>query len=97
MAAAQKAKKSCPCGADHLRYPAERALQFLLSDPADSVLFGSLTGGYTPGDEDDAQDYDLTRQVSGSEVVITLTPHDDWDHLRPGGRGSITPGRHSHG
>jgi hypothetical protein len=64
-----------------LQPAAERALQFLLSNPADSALFGSMTGVYTPGDEDDAdadaQDYTLTRQVIGSEVVVTLTPHGD--------------------
>lgn len=62
-----------------LRPAAERALQFLLADQSDSVLFGSLTGPYTPGDEDDAQDdYALTRQVVGpGEAVITLTPHGD--------------------
>ncbi|WP_435250788.1 hypothetical protein [Streptomyces cucumeris] len=63
-----------------LQAAAERALQFLLADPADSVLFGSLTGAYTPSDEDDTQEhYALTRQVIGpDEVAITLTlPHGD--------------------
>ncbi|MFD3381938.1 MULTISPECIES: hypothetical protein [unclassified Streptomyces] len=60
-----------------LQPAAERALQVLLSDSADPDLFGSLTGAYTPGDEDDAQDYTLTRQTNGSEAVITLTPHVD--------------------
>ncbi|WP_329321630.1 hypothetical protein [Streptomyces sp. NBC_01262] len=60
-----------------LQPAAERALQVLLSDSADPVLFGSLTGVYTPCDEDDAQDYTLTRQFVGSEAVITLTTHVD--------------------
>jgi hypothetical protein len=59
-----------------LQPAAEWALQVLLAEPADPVLFGSLTGAYTPGDEDDAQeDYTLTRQIVGSEAVITLTSH----------------------
>ncbi|MFH9002060.1 hypothetical protein ACH4E5_02230 [Streptomyces afghaniensis] len=49
----------------------------LLSDPADPVLFGSLIGVYTPGDDEDAQDFTLTRQIVDSEVVITPTPHGD--------------------
>ncbi|MEU9189505.1 hypothetical protein AB0D14_34170 [Streptomyces sp. NPDC048484] len=61
-----------------LQPAAQRALQFLLTGPGDSALFGSLTGDYTPGDEDDVQeDFTLTRQVIGPEVVITLTPHGD--------------------
>ncbi|MEU0341931.1 hypothetical protein ABZ092_23975 [Streptomyces bobili] len=60
-----------------LQPAAERALQVLIAEPADPVLFGSLTGAYTPGDEDDAQDYTLMRQFVGSEAVITLTPHGD--------------------
>jgi hypothetical protein len=60
-----------------LQPAAERALQVLIAEPADPVLFGSLTGAYTPGDEEDAQDYSLTRQFVGSEVVITLTPQVD--------------------
>ncbi|AEM88533.1 hypothetical protein [Streptomyces violaceusniger] len=49
----------------------------LLADSADPDLFGSLTGAYTPGDEDDARDYTVTRQIVGSEAVITFTPHVD--------------------
>lgn len=60
-----------------LQPAAERALQVLIAEPADPVLFGSLTGAYTPGDEDDDRDYTLTRQFVGSEAVITLTPHVD--------------------
>ncbi|WP_257004381.1 hypothetical protein [Streptomyces sp. SA15] len=60
-----------------LQPAAERALQVLLSDSADPDLFGSLTSAYTPSDEDDAQDYTVTRQIVGSEAVITLTPHAD--------------------
>ncbi|MGW1041069.1 hypothetical protein [Streptomyces sp. NPDC002547] len=60
-----------------LQHAAERALQVLIAESADPVLFGSLTGAYTPGDEDDAQDYTLTRQIAGSEAVITLIPHID--------------------
>ncbi|MER5973327.1 hypothetical protein ABT112_26980 [Streptomyces sp. NPDC002055] len=60
-----------------LQPAAERALQVLLADSADPTLFGSLTGAYTPGDEDDPQDYTLTRQIVGPQAVITLTPHAD--------------------
>jgi hypothetical protein len=56
-----------------LRPAAERALHVLLSDPADLDLFGSLTGAYTPGDEDDGRDYTVTRHTVGSEAVVILT------------------------
>ncbi|MDX5564804.1 hypothetical protein PYK79_17490 [Streptomyces sp. ID05-04B] len=59
---------------DVLQAAAEQALNVLLADPADPALFGSLIGAYTPGD-DDPQDYTVTRQIVGSEAVITLTPH----------------------
>ncbi|MGW0836484.1 hypothetical protein [Streptomyces prunicolor] len=60
-----------------LQPAAEQALQVLLADAADPVLFGSLTGACTLGDEDDDRDYTLTREIVGSEAVITLTPHAD--------------------
>ncbi|MFJ6438183.1 hypothetical protein [Streptomyces sp. NPDC091416] len=61
---------------DALQAAAQQALTVLLASPGDPDLFGSLTGAYTPGD-DDHRDYNVTRQIVGSEAVITLTPHAD--------------------
>ncbi|WP_019074342.1 hypothetical protein [Streptomyces hokutonensis] len=58
-----------------LQPAAEQALQLLLADAGDPVLFGSLTSACTPGDEDGDPDYTLTREIVGSEAVITVTPH----------------------
>ncbi|AEM88531.1 hypothetical protein [Streptomyces violaceusniger] len=53
-----------------LQPAAERALQVLLADSADPDLFGSLTGAYTPGDEDDARDYTVTRQIAAARTTV---------------------------